>query len=146
MRPYQHILLAIDFSAHSEDVSSQANDITSRYQAKLSICHIIEDIVISDLAYEPMISFDMEIKQAMIDAGKKQLAQLGDKLNIPAERQWLEFGHPAHDIVRIADQQQADLIIIGSHGRHGIRRLLGSTANSVLHHATCDVLAVRLTE
>ena len=146
MKTYQHVLLAIDFSEHSGEVSSQASDITKRYQAKLTICHIIEDIIISDLAYEPMISFDMEIKQAMLEAGKKQLAKIGENLNVPAERQWLEFGSPAHDIVRIAEEQQADLIIIGSHGRHGIRRLLGSTANGVLHHASCDVLAVRLTE
>jgi universal stress protein A len=46
--------------------------------------------------------------------------------------------------VRIADENQADLIVVGSHGRHGIKMLLGSTANAVLHHAHCDVLAVRL--
>ena len=81
-----------------------------------------------------------------MEAGKRQLSQLSEKLDIPADNQWLEFGNPVHDIVRMAEEQQIDLIIIGSHGRHGIRRLLGSTANGVLHHATCDVLAVRLTE
>ncbi|MGB1202845.1 MAG: universal stress protein [Alloalcanivorax venustensis] len=40
----------------------------------------------------------------------------------------------------------ADLIVLGSHGKHGIRLLLGSTANAVLHRATCDVLAVRIPE
>ena len=146
MKSYQHILLAIDFSTHSEEVSSQASDIAKRYQAKLSVCHIIEDIAITDLAYEPMISFDMEIKQAMMEAGKRQLSELSEKLDIPTDNQWLEFGNPVHDIIRLAEEQQIDLIVIGSHGRHGIRRILGSTANGVLHHATCDVLAVRLTE
>ncbi|WP_292363901.1 universal stress protein, partial [Methylophaga sp. UBA1464] len=37
-----------------------------------------------------------------------------------------------------------DLIVVGSHGRKGIKMLLGSTANAILHHARCDVLAVRL--
>ena len=49
-------------------------------------------------------------------------------------------------IINIADQEKVDLIIVGSHGRHGLALLLGSTANSVLHHAKCDVMAVRLIE
>jgi len=44
----------------------------------------------------------------------------------------------------VADEQGADLIIVGSHGRHGLALLLGSTANGVLHGAACDVLAVRV--
>lgn len=44
----------------------------------------------------------------------------------------------------MAEEQKADLIVIGSHGRHGLGRLLGSTANGVLQGAPCDVLAVRI--
>ena len=65
-------------------------------------------------------------------------------LSIPVNQQWVELGTPGHDIVRVADENNVDLIIVGSHGRHGFKRLLGSTANAVLHHAHCDVLAVRL--
>jgi len=50
------------------------------------------------------------------------------------------------EITRYADDKQADLIVIGSHGRHGLQRLLGSTATPVLHNAKCDVLAVRIKE
>lgn len=46
--------------------------------------------------------------------------------------------------MRIAEENNVDLIVVGSHGRKGIKMLLGSTANAVLHHAGCDVLAVRL--
>jgi universal stress protein A len=51
---------------------------------------------------------------------------------------------PGPEIVRVAEEESADLIIVGSHGRHGLALLLGSTANNVLHHAPCDVMAVRL--
>ncbi len=53
-------------------------------------------------------------------------------------------GRPGSEIRRQAEENDADLIVIGSHGRHGIQLLLGSTANSVLHGAACDVLAVRI--
>ena len=58
----------------------------------------------------------------------------------------MEIGSPKAEIIRIAEDMGADLIVVGSHGRHGIALLLGSTAASVVHHAKCDVLAVRLRE
>jgi universal stress protein A len=56
----------------------------------------------------------------------------------------VEIGTPKREIVRVAAEQKAELIVLGSHGRHGLQLLLGSTANGVLHQATCDVLAVRV--
>lgn len=141
---YQHILIAADFSKHSDEVCRKARSLAEQYQAKLSICHIVEDFPLSDFAYEPMISVDIDMRDALLKAGKKQLTTLAEKLGIPPQQQWVECGSPGHDIVRIADDNQVDLIVVGSHGRSGIKMLLGSTANAVLHHAHCDVLAVRL--
>ena len=56
----------------------------------------------------------------------------------------LGFGQPRQEIHELASEQQCDLIVVGSHGRHGLALLLGSTANDLLHGAPCDVLAVRL--
>ena len=146
MANYQHILIAADFSDHGTHVLARAQELANRYQAKLSICHIIEDFPITDFAYEPMISVDLDMHNLMLESGQKQIAKIAEKLAIPAENQWVEFGNPGHDIVRLAQENNADLIVIGSHGRHGIKLLLGSTANAVLHHAQCDVLAVRLSD
>jgi len=77
-------------------------------------------------------------------AAKKHLAALGDELDVAKDEQWLEIGSPKLEIVRIAEENNVDLIVMGSHGRHGLALLLGSTANGVLHYAKCDVLAVRL--
>ena len=144
MSNYQHILIAADFSNHNKLVCEKALAIAERNQAKLSICHIVEDYPITDFAYEPMISVDIDMRDALLDSGKKQVAILADTLNIPLDNQWVEFGSPNHDIVRLAEENKVDLIVAGSHGRHGIQLLLGSTANGILHHAKCDVLAVRL--
>ena len=70
--------------------------------------------------------------------------QLGDQLNVDLANRWLLWGVPKQEIIHIADQEQVDLIVVGSHGRHGLSLLLGSTANSVLHYAKCDVMAIRL--
>ena len=56
----------------------------------------------------------------------------------------VEFGRPTDLIVEVAERESIDLIILGSHGKHGVALLLGSTADGVLHHAPCDVLAVRI--
>ena len=57
---------------------------------------------------------------------------------------YIVVGHLVSEVIKAADKEEADLIVIGSHGRHGLQLLLGSTANGVLHLAKCDVLAVRV--
>jgi len=144
MSNYKHILIAADFSNHNKLVCEKASELAKRYQATLSICHIVEDFPITDFAYEPMISVDIDMRDALLDSAKKQITELANTLEIATENQWVEFGSPNRDIVRLGEENQVDLIVVGSHGRHGIQLLLGSTANGVLHHAKCDVLAVRL--
>lgn len=144
MANYQHILIAADFSKHRDEVCQRAREIAQQHHAKLSICHIVEDYPLTDFAYEPMISIDIDMREALLEAGKKQISNMAQTLDIGIDNQWVEYGNPSHDIVRIADEHKVDLIVVGSHGRHGIQLLLGSTANGVLHHAKCDVLAVRL--
>lgn len=60
------------------------------------------------------------------------------------ERRHILFGQPRQEIHQLAQEKGCDLIVVGSHGRHGLALLLGSTANDLLHGAPCDVLAVRL--
>jgi universal stress protein A len=146
MANYQHILISADFSEYNNVVMLRAKELVERNQAKLSICHIIEDFPIADFAYESMIGIDMDRRDALQKGGKQQLSALAKTQNIPDDNQWLELGSPGYGIVRLANENKVDLIIVGSHGRHGIKLLLGSTANTVLHHAKCDVLAVRLPE
>ena len=143
MSHYTHILLAVDFSDHATQVAIRAQEMAARNQAKLSLVHVVENLPITDAAYGP-IPFDVDLTQEWLDASKDRLKKIGAELDIPEERQWLEMGSAKLEIVRVAEENQVDLIVVGSHGRHGLALLLGSTANGVLHHAKCDVLAVRL--
>jgi len=141
---YRQILLAVDFSEHGEQVIQRAHDLAKKYEARLNIIHVVEDMPIMDSSYGPIVPFDIDLTDQMMDAAQKRLAEIADRLAIPQDRRWVEIGSPKAEIIRIAKEQQVDLIVIGSHGRHGIGLLLGSTAASVIHHAECDVLAVRL--
>jgi universal stress protein A len=141
---YKHILLAADFSDHGEIVATRAKELADQFQAKLSIIHIVDNIPITDAAYGPIIPFDMDLTKELMQAAKQRLDKMGEKFGVEAPCRWLEMGSPKLEIVRIAEENKVDLIVAGSHGRHGFALLLGSTANGVLHHAKCDVLAVRL--
>lgn len=144
MESYKHILLAADFSEHGEAVAERAKDLAEKYQAKLSIVHVMDNLLITDAAYGSTIPFDLDLTAELMAAAKKRLANLADKLNIAEDCRWMETGSPKLEIIRVAEENNVDLIVVGSHGRHGFALLLGSTANGVLHHAQCDVLAVRL--
>jgi len=143
MSPYKHLLLAVDFSDHSQDVSKTAEQLAKLYQAKLSIVHVVDNLPLNSDPYGP-IQFDVDFTQELLDNAKERLDKFAANLNITPEQQFLEMGSSKYEIVRVAEENDVDLIVIGSHGRHGLKLLLGSTANGVLHHAKCDVLAVRL--
>jgi universal stress protein A len=144
MEIYKHILLAADFSEHGETVADKAKDLAEKYQAKLSVVHVMDNLLIADAVYGSTIPFDLDLTAELMAAAKKRLAKLADSLNIAEDCRWMETGSPKLGIIRVAEENKVDLIVVGSHGRHGFALLLGSTANGVLHHALCDVLAVRL--
>jgi universal stress protein A len=144
MPSYRHILLASDFSDHGAKVAKQAHDLEEKYQAKLTLLHVVEYIPLADIPYAPMVPVDMDITSEMLEAAEQHLLKLAKTLNLSEESIRVEVGSPKVEIIRVAEETAADLIVLGSHGRHGIGLLLGSTASSVIHHAKCDVLAVRL--
>ena len=144
MSHYQHILVAIDYSAHSEAVMSKAKALAESYQAKLSLVHILDNIPMPDTPYGTVISLDEDSSYALLEAEKVKLLAFAEQFTLEQANCWLIWGIPKQEIVQLARQEQVDLIVLGSHGRHGLALLLGSTANSVLHYSDCDVLAVRL--
>ncbi|MDD5409944.1 MAG: universal stress protein [Methylobacter sp.] len=144
MDSYQHILLAVDYSEHGDTVARKAKALASKYQAKLSMIHVLDNIPMPDTTYGTVIPMDKDSGYDLLEAEKARLMQIGDQLGVAQANRWLVWGAPKQEIVRIAEQEQVDLIVVGSHGRHGLALLLGSTANGVLHYAKCDVMAVRL--
>ena len=144
MKDYQHILLSVDFSEHGDYVAGKAKSLAAKYQAKLSIVHVLDNIPMPDTNYGTVIPLDQDSGYDLLEAEKAKFMQLGDRLSVDMAHRWLVWGVPKQEIIDIAEREQADLIVVGSHGRHGLALLLGSTANAVLHHALCDVMAVRL--
>lgn len=143
---YRYVLVAVDLSEQDTYVVQKARHLAQVFDAKLSIIHVLDNIPMPDTAYGTIIPLNEDSSYEMLEAVKAKLRKLGEWMAIDLERRWLVWGVPGEEIVRIARQEHVDLIMVGSHGRHGLGLLMGSTANRVLHHASCDVMAVRFPE
>jgi universal stress protein A len=142
MPGYRRIMLAVDLTEESHSVAERAEELASLFGAELHIVHVIEPL---SLAYGGDIPMDLSTVQDQIhEQAKSHLSEFAATLGVPVARQHLIFGRPESEIQRTAQSVDADVIVVGSHGRHGLALLLGSTANGVLHGASCDVLAVRV--
>lgn len=143
--PYKNLLLAIDFSPETEPVSVRAQELKESYQARLSLLHVVEYLPMN-YPGDLVLPNDFDLERELLDVAKKQMATMGDRLGVPTRNRYVETGATGPTILRRAGDLQVDLIIVGSHGRHGLAVLLGSTARTVLNGADCDVLAVRVKE
>ncbi len=142
MISYKHILAAVDLSDESALVIERAADLAKLSDAKLSVCHIIEPI---NFAYGGDIPMDLTTIQDQLYArAQAKLAELAKTFEIHEENLLVLVGMPQSEIHRITKEQSVDLVILGSHGRHGLSLLLGSTHNSGRRGSTFDVLAVRV--
>ena len=142
MPHYRHLLVGLDLSDESTQVLARAGSVAQAGNAKISLAHIIEPLT---FAYGGDIPMDLsEVQEQLLVQAGEQLAQLAEKIGVDAAHQHVVIGQPATELHQLAQDQDADLIVIGSHGRQGLALLLGSTANGVLHGASCDVLAVRV--
>ena len=142
MGEYKHILVGVDLTVESRDVSKKACTLRNACDCRLSCVHVIEPL---SLAYGGDIPMDLSTIQEQIqDTAKSHLAEFAKTLGIEEADRHLIFGRPETEIHTLANEIGADLIVVGSHGRHGLALLFGSTANGVLHGAPCDVLAVRV--
>ncbi len=142
MATYQHILLAIDLTEEATEVVGRGKSLSEVYGAKLSIVHVIEPI---SFTYGGDIPLDFSgVQEEIQKQATTQLAALAGTLDIGEASQHIVLGRPESEIHNLAQEIGADLIVVGSHGRHGLALIFGSTANGVLHGAGCDVLAVRV--
>jgi universal stress protein A len=143
----QKILLPTDFSGCANYALPYAAAIARATKATIVCVHVVEPVVpavgYTGLA-EPMPIAD--ISDQLEDSAERQLPKLTeceecDGLNV---EEIIVHGDAAAEIVRVADEQEVDLIVISSHGRTGLGRIIfGSTAEAVVRHANCPVLVVK---
>ncbi|MEM9257327.1 MAG: universal stress protein [Pseudomonadota bacterium] len=142
MAQYQNILVAVDLSDESSQVLQRAMAIAETGSERLHLIHVIEPL---SFAYGGDIPMDFSgIQDEIHQQATTQLLRFGESANVPEARQHIVLGKPEVEIHATAESLGADLIVVGSHGRYGLALLMGSTANGVLHGASCDVLAVRV--
>jgi nucleotide-binding universal stress UspA family protein len=141
------ILLPTDFSECGNYALSYAASLARTFNASIICLNVIEPIV-PTVGYsgmtEPLPIAD--IAEQLEDSAERELPKLAEcdecsGLNV---EEVVVHGEAASEIVRVAKERSADLIVISSHGRTGLGRILfGSTAEAVVRHATCPVLVVK---
>jgi universal stress protein A len=137
---YKKILFATDFDDVGISAAHKAKKIADENKAEIILVHVVEPI--PAYAYPGFAGF-AEVEVSIREQAEKELAALAKRLGIDAKHQLIEFGSTKNEVLRVAQEHKVDLIVTGSHGKHGLALLLGSTANSILHGADCDVLIVR---
>ena len=121
---YERILVAVDLSDESFEVLEHAGRVAAHCGVELTLCTV---------AHDPAG-----------EASEHKLAHLADAFGVDEDAIYVLSGNPVAEIHALAADIDADLVVVGTHGKHGLQLLAGSTANAILHDATCDILAVRL--
>jgi nucleotide-binding universal stress UspA family protein len=134
------ILVPIDFSTCSTAALELATNLARDSGATLLLVHVDETPLLfagEDMYFGPG---PMDFK----DEVRMQLSDLALPDETVACERFLETGDPCEEIVRVAEEQDVNFIVIGTHGRRGLPRLLlGSVAEGVMRRATCPVITVR---
>ena len=143
MSGYTQVLIAVDLTEDSDAVVRKGLEVAHHFGAKLSLLHVVEFIPV-DPAGEALLPPPVDLEGELIQGARQRLDALCTRLGLPQTPRRLEVGSIKSEIVRVAGEEKADLIVLGSRERHGLALLLGSTEKSNLHKAPCDVLAVRL--
>lgn len=143
----QKIVLPTDFSGCANYALPYAASIARATGATIICVHVVEPVVpavgYTGLA-EPMPIAD--ISDQLEDSAERQLPKLAECEECEGLKieEVIVHGDAAAEIVRVAEEHEADLVVISSHGRTGLGRIIfGSTAEAVVRHATCPVLVVK---
>lgn len=142
MKEYKRVLVAVELLPETDaEPLKRAEEFAKKFGAEIALVHAVEHIN-GYGAYGIGVGF--EVEKTLLDQASSEMEALGKRMNIPEANRCVKVGPAKFVILEEAERLDAGLIIVGSHGRHGISMLLGATANAVLHGAKCDVLAVRL--
>jgi universal stress protein A len=142
MHRYRKILVLLDLSDASAQVAEAARDIAQGTSAEIIALHIVEFIPVEPMGETLMPSVQIQADLAL--RTRERLADLTRSLGMERTRGRVEIGNTKAQILRVAAEEAADLIVLGSRERHGLAILVNFTEDTILHASHCDVLAIRL--
>ena len=151
-RDYKHLLLAVDFAPEAQPVIERAVQLRTLYRARLSLVHVLEyvpqtvELMPMSYAGDVVLPEAFGLESQLIDVARGQMDELGERLEVPPEDRHIQVGPTGHAIQAAADELGVDLVILGGHGRHGLKALFGSTVKSIVQGLSCDVLCVRIAD
>ena len=142
---FKNILVAFDSSSFSNRAFKNALDIAEPNSSKITIVTVVTGI------YQPSIGFSMEYSKEMLETYTKIVKQTFRKLEKLAKEKKIKLSLKIlHDpsvskaILNYVNASKFDLLVVGSHGRTGINRIiLGSVANDIVHKSNCPVMVVK---
>ena len=142
---YQKIVTALDFSENNEKVLGSALKLANNDASRLHLIHIVQPIT-EGYALKVYSENFLALEEEALESAAEQLAKIAESANIPSNQIRIIVGDKAGEIRKLAEEIDAEAIVIGSHGFSGKKRMLGATANTLLHGAKCDILTVHATE
>jgi universal stress protein A len=142
MGMYRRIVGALDLTDDSVAVARRIAALVQQCGAEVQLLHVVEFVPIEPMsdALVPVVQID----DKMIARATEQIRAIAGQVGLPPGCCRVESGNVKSEIIRIARETQADLIVLGSRERHGLSILVNMTEDTVLHGAPCDVLAVRV--
>ncbi|MGQ0635278.1 MAG: universal stress protein [Planctomycetaceae bacterium] len=137
--PRKTVVVPVDFSDSSADALATAKQLVAN-PADLHVIHVL-----LPLDYmSPGMVFDTLTEESRVAATQKHFAEFVKQHDVAGARMIVRHGDPGLGVTEYAREVGAELIVIPSHGYHGIRRfVLGSVAERVIRHADCPVLVLR---
>ena len=142
MAAYKKILVLLDLSEDSEKVAVAGRDMAAHSNAEVVVLHVVEFVPAEPIGESMMPT--VQIENDLMSRATTKLAALTARLAMPRATTRVEAGNTKAEILRVAKEVAADLIVLGSRERHGLAIMVNFTEDTVLHAAHCDVLAVRL--
>ena len=146
MSGYKKIAVAIDLSNESAIIIGRALDVASP-DSEIHLLYVqepMDSVYMGVVPYGPVFVGMDEVEGNLRSELNEKFDRIGEKADVAKDARHFLNGSPAPEIRRFAEENDMDLIVLGTHGQKGVQLLLGATANSVLHGSSCDVLAVRV--
>jgi len=154
---YEKVMACVDYSPHSRRAVRRAMKIAKESNAKLVLVNVVDESALYDLYYDPAgmgftvtefsqagVEGSMTLVESLIDKSNTQMKALLLELGLSQEQGIVLTGRPNSTLNSYAEAQDIDLIVMGTHGRRGIDRVLGSSTRYIQSHARCEVLSVPL--